>query len=158
MIPTNDLIRIIREVTDSTNTPWQVVYAICLTESSRNEFAIRHEAHYRWLHGSDLSPGEVLGQKTSWGLMQIMGAVAREYGYTDQFSGLFDPHENIRYGVKHLLRLKERYGTWPHTIASYNAGSPRTKDGRYENQGYVDKVLARWSEVEDQPPIKATEV
>lgn len=153
-----DLMRVVKEVTYTEDVPWEVVYAICLTESSGNEFAIRHERHYRWIHGPTPSPGELLGQKTSWGLMQIMGAVAREYGYTDQFSGLWDPHENIRYGVKHLKRLKDRYGTWPNTIAAYNAGSPRTKNGQYENQGYVDKVLARWSEVERSVPLKPSEV
>ena len=153
----NDLMRVVKEVADGSGIPWEVVYAICLTESSGNEFAIRHEKHYRWIHGEGLTPGEFIGQKTSWGLMQIMGAVAREYGYTDQFSGLWDPYENIRYGIKHLRKLKERNGTWPHAIAAYNAGSPRMKDGKYENQQYVDKVLARWSEIEPAIPLKASE-
>ena len=138
--------------------PWELIYAICMTESSGNEFAIRHEAHYRWTVGESLALGERLGQKTSWGLMQIMGAVAREYGFTDQFSGLWDPQTNIRYGVKHLKRLKAKHGTWPHTISAYNAGTPIVSDGRYKNQVYVDKVLARWSDIETHVPLKASEI
>lgn len=137
--------------------PWEVIYAICMTESSGNEFAIRHEAHYRWTVGDNLDLGERLGQKTSWGLMQVMGAVAREYGFAGQFSGLWDPQTNMAYGVKHLKKLKARHGTWPHAIAAYNAGTPIITEGKYKNQQYVDKVLANWTAVESQVPLKASE-
>lgn len=138
--------------------PWELIYAVCLTESGGNEFAIRHEAHYRWVLGDNLTPGEYIGQKTSWGLMQVMGAVAREYGFTDQFSALWEPSIGIKYGVKHLKRLYAKHGKWPQTIAAYNAGTPQLVDGKFKNQAYVDKVLAYWSDIESQLALKSSEV
>lgn len=152
------LVALVKQEAQKQGVPWEAVYAICMTESSGNEFAIKHESHYRWTFGSSLTLGETLGQKTSWGLMQIMGAVAREYGMTDQFSALWDPAINLNYGIQHLKRLKAKHGTWPHAISAYNAGTPIVIDGKYKNQGYVDKVLARWSFVEHQVPLKESEV
>lgn len=153
----DDLVKLVQDVAAEEQIPWELLYAICMTESSGNEFAIRYEPNYKWLLGANISNAERLGQKTSWGLCQVMGAVAREYGYTDQFSGLWDPRTNLKYGVKHIKRLKAKHGSWPPAIASYNAGTPVLVDGKYKNQGYVDKVLARWSSVETQTPLKASE-
>lgn len=153
----DELKALAKELGAEHQVPWEVLYAICMKESSGNEFAIRHERHYKWLLGQDLDKAEELGQKTSWGLMQVMGAVAREHGYQGQFTGLWAPRTGMTYGIKHLKKLKARYGTWPHTLAAYNAGSPRMRDGKYENQYYVDKVLYYWSSVEEQVPLKASE-
>jgi len=153
----DDLVELVKKESARQGVPWEAVYAICMTESSGNEFAIRHEPKYRWIFGNNLSLGETLGQKTSWGLCQVMGAVAREYGLTDQFSVLWDPAINLNYGIQHLKRLKAKHGTWPHAISAYNAGTPIVVDGKYKNQGYVDKVLARWSSIESQVPLKASE-
>jgi len=152
------LVRLVQSTAITEGVPWEAVYAICMTESSGNEFATRHEAHYRWVLGDNLTAGEYIGQKTSWGLMQVMGAVAREYGFTDQFPALWDPATGIKYGVKHLKRLYAKHGKWPQTIAAYNAGTPQLIDGKFKNQGYVNKVLAYWSEAEHAIPLKATEV
>lgn len=88
---------------------------------------------------------EFWGQQTSWGLMQVMGAVAREYGFKGKFlSELCDPVVGVWHGCKKLAALRRRYAVLEDVIAAYNAGSPR-KDihGRYVNQPYVDKVLGR---------------
>lgn len=90
------------------------------------------------------------GQQASWGLMQVMGAVARERGYRGKFftSLCSDWNLGLRIGCHHLSVLRNRYfgaGQWFDVIAAYNAGSPRRRaDGRYENQDYVNKVNARW--------------
>jgi len=81
--------------------------------------------------------------------MQIMGAVAREYGYRRHFPGLCsDVKAGVYYAVKHLsmlhVRFYSRYG-WPGVVAAYNAGSVRwdnTGETVFVNQGYVDKVKA----------------
>jgi len=84
---------------------------------------------------------EEIHQKTSWGLMQIMGGVARELGFTDNLPKLIVPAININFGCMHLSKLIAKYQALPDAIASYNAGSPRkTADGKYVNQDYVDKV------------------
>lgn len=152
------LVSLVQGIATAEGIPWEAVYAICMTESSGNEFAIRHEAHYRWVLGDNLTAGEYIGQKTSWGLMQVMGAVAREYGFTDQFPALWDPATGIKYGVKHLKRLYAKHSKWPQTIAAYNAGTPQLIDDKFKNQGYVDKVLAYWSSAEFHPPLKSSEV
>jgi len=45
---------------------------------------------------------ELLMQQTSWGLMQIMGAVARERGFKGWLTELCDPAVNLEWGCKHL--------------------------------------------------------
>lgn len=136
--------------------PEGLLRAIVKTESSGDPFAIRYEPHYRWLYRAEefankfyvSVPTEEKAQKTSWGLMQVMGAVAREKGFRGRFlSELCDPEVGLEYGCKHLKGFYNRYGNWKDAIASYNAGSPRKKDdGTYVNQYYVDKVMERWED------------
>jgi len=93
-------------------------------------------------------------RSTSWGLMQVMGEVARGYGYKGLYSNLCIPELGLYYGCLHLDNLKTRYldkWGWDGVIASYNAGSPRTKDGKYVNQGYVDKVNKYWRRYDELP-------
>ena len=143
--------------------PWELVYAICQVESSLNPTATRHEPHYRWLVGDNesMSPTERHDQMTSWGLMQVMGAVARELGHTGPLSDLLDPPTGLFYGCLHLRRFRAKYDIWPDVIASYNAGSPRRVAGQigpYVNQSYVDKVLAAWNNLEVAIPLKDSDV
>jgi len=86
------------------------------------------------------------GQQSSWGYMQVMGAVARECGYVGVFlGGLYEPAINLEFGCRHLKGLASRYlatAGWPGVVAAYNAGSPRVlENGQYENQAYVNDVL-----------------
>lgn len=79
-------------------------------------------------------------QATSWGIMQVMGAVLRELGYQRRIPDL-TLSDGAKYGT---LKLAALLGKYPLTdaIASYNAGSPRRNpDGTYVNQAYVDNVL-----------------
>lgn len=91
-------------------------------------------------------------QKTSWGLMQIMGAVAREFGMTANLPLLVNSYTNITYGCKLLSRLMERYGNFFDVIAAYNGGHgailKKDKDGKYGNQEYVDKVMGWYSRLD----------
>lgn len=138
----------------------RLIQAIIAVESSGNPWAIRFEKHYRWLYCPVRQepsafpyslPGcsqatELNAQKTSWGLMQIMGAVAREYGFRGTFlSELCHPDLNVDYGTKYLQALHDRFFDRHGingVIAAYNAGSVRMQNGLYENQTYVDKVLS----------------
>jgi soluble lytic murein transglycosylase-like protein len=75
-------------------------------------------------------------QKTSIGLMQVMGGVYRQYGYKGWLSAIFSSPENqLDYGCRHLAAKIEKYGLSP-GISAYNAGSPTNA-----NQAYVDRVL-----------------
>ena len=126
-----------------------LIAAICEVESRFDTFAIRYEPHYRWLFGEELSPTETISQKTSWGLMQVMGAVARERGLRSKYlSVLTTPKIGIRFGCAHLAWFRDKKGySGDDMIAAYNAGSPRKKSGIYLNQGYVDKVNRRFQEL-----------
>lgn len=147
----------IRAAAAKYSLPWALVKAIVHTESSGNPWAYRYEPHYKYLVGSNLRVTEQVGQQTSWGLMQVMGAVAREHGFTGWFPELCQPALGLEYGCRHLKRYADQYGHWHDVIASYNAGSPRKVGEQYVNQSYVDKVLRAWDQYDQSPPIKETE-
>ena len=76
------------------------------------------------------------------GLMQLMPDTARELGVLDPFRA----EQNVHGGARYLRSLHDRYGSWTHTLAAYNAG-PTAVD-RYqgippyaETQQYVRRVL-----------------
>lgn len=149
----NNMKEIIIKKANKYRLPPQLVRAIIKVESSNNNYAIRYEKNYRWLYKPEKFAGalqtldtEKYMQKCSLGLMQVMGAVAREHGCDDTFlSKLFDPEINLEYGCKYLSILKRRFGDMTDCIAAYNAGSPRKlDDGSYVNQKYVDRVLKNW--------------
>lgn len=153
--------------------PPPLITAFIEVESGGNPWAWNPEPHYRWFWDvkrirpfRTVSSAEVSakypprdfpclagdtdqewwGQQASWGLMQIMGAVAREHGcrlpYLPQ---LCDPQENLEFSCRHLTQLRGRFQSahgWDGVIAAYNAGSPRRDGagGAYVNQGYVNKV------------------
>jgi hypothetical protein len=132
------------------------VKAICMVESVCDEYAMRYEPSYEWLVGDEmvLTATERTGQMISWGLMQVMGGVARSYGFKGPFPRLCDPLTGVKFGLMHLKKFYAKYGNWQDAIASYNAGSPRTLQatGKYRNQVYVDKVLQYWAQFERQVP------
>jgi len=142
--------------------PPPLLRAIIQAESAGDPWAMRFEPDYRWLwdvrQGAPFKgdparlPGpqfvsgetELIAQKTSWGLMQVMGAVAREHGYRGRYlSVLCDPEIGLEYGCRHLRHLHDRFGRqgWEAVAAAFNAGSPRRReDGAWINQSYVDRI------------------
>lgn len=149
----------IQRAAEKYGLPWLGVKAIVSVESSFRTDAMRFEKGYRWLVGGKLSLLEEDAQKTSWGLMQVMGAVARGYGFQGDLRQLLRPAVGLEYGCRHLAYYFKKYGNWCDAISSYNQGSPRrTDEGRYQNQAYVDKVLREWNRFEVQIPLKETEV
>lgn len=129
-----------------------LVEAICLVESSGEQFAWNPEPRYRYLWDvkrnkpfRPLSINETLGkfppqdfkaiagdsdqewwgQQASWGLMQIMGAVARERGFRDPFlPALCDVETNLFWGCAHLGHVLEwANGDIHKAAAAWNAGT-----------------------------------
>lgn len=100
------------------------------------------------------------GQQASWGLTQIMGAVAREHGYGGKYlPGLVaDPAENLRIGAVHLagnvkwasrlyvgLEGGRLAATTRAALAAYNGGrSGNSPAGPLRSAAYADDVLARY--------------
>lgn len=89
-------------------------------------------------------------QAISWGPMQVMGSVAREWGYPDHLQTLSEAIRGLEYGCKHLASMRKRFPTGRDWIAAYNAGHPRKNpDGSYANEEYVKKVVGYWSDLTD---------
>ena len=162
----------IRLEAEQNEIPVNLLVALVLTESAGDMWAWKVEPHYRYLVdvktgkpfraltaaeiGSEKAPRdfnhyrhssrdtEWWGQQASWGPLQIMGAVTREYSFMDQFPALCSSR-GLEYGVRHLCTLRRRFfdrDGWRGVVAAYNAGSPRLSNNEYVNQDYVNKVAA----------------
>ena len=133
--------------------PLDIVCAIVAVESSGDPWAYRVEPAYPYLvncrtrqnyrtgvaglrRAPEDFPGprgitadsEWIGQQTSWGLMQVMGAVAREHGFADPFPALCEPLQGLEYGCRHLARLRDRHleaHGWMGVLDAYNDGTAR---------------------------------
>ncbi len=148
-MPIPDYELLIKQTSDKYTIPENLVKAVCQVESGMNMWAVRFEPAYKWLYNISniqLTATETVCQKTSYGLMQVMGSVARELGFVGRFlTQLCDPETGLEYGCKHLKNFYMRYNSWEDAISSYNAGSPKKgDDGKYINQAYVDKVKMYW--------------
>lgn len=108
-------------------------------ESSGNPWAVRYEPGFyvRYIKSKNLAdlkgyapPPTLVSNETekslrstSFGLVQIMGQVARERGFEGLFlSQLFDPRTNIELGAAHLGGLLARYGDVETALLRYNGG------------------------------------
>ena len=147
----------IEDASDESGIPENVIAAIILTESAGDRFACRFEKDYRWTYKTKelaqdariTETTELMLQMTSFGLMQIMGAVARELGLKGSILQLTDIKTNLKFACLLLKRLAKKYKERSDVFAAYNAGSPiKTLDGKYKNQGYVDKVLDHLAAIE----------
>lgn len=150
--------------------PASLVKAVIVVESGGDPWAYNPEPKWRWFWDCRknrafraLKPGEVdaekppldffapagvdpdaewWGQQASYGLMQPMGAVARENGFAGKFlAQLHDPGVNIAVGVKHLANYARRYlgkYGWPGVLRAYNGGPYACVNNT--NPAYVAKV------------------
>lgn len=149
-----EIMEYIETAADIHDLPVSLVAAIVKTESSFIPVAIRYEPQFyaRYIVGKPITAIPPCSQDTertaramSWGLMQIMGATARERGFRGAFlSELCDPAVGLYWGCAHLVYLKSQYQKSHGTegvIAAYNAGSPRKNHiGQFVNQLYVERI------------------
>jgi soluble lytic murein transglycosylase-like protein len=85
-----------------------------------------------------VSASEAYARGFSWGLMQVMGQVAREFGFEPVFlSALCDPEQGLAIGCK-VLRKKfdAMAGDTTRALLAWNGGG---------NANYAAQVLARRS-------------
>lgn len=129
----------------------KLVGAIISTESAWRTNSARFEKRWSYYHRPDwfsrlnriTEDTEMAFQKTSWGLMQIMGGTARFIGFGGWIPDLCRPEVGVEWGCRFLKQLAKEYIVREDQIAAYNAGSVKRKaDGTYVNQQYVDKVLS----------------
>lgn len=129
-----------------------LILAVITVESNFDTFAHRYEPQWHYYqtdtqisafaHSNGISVlTERIDEATSFGLMQIMGSVARELGFLDKLPELFLPERGLRYGCLKLSQLLKKYPDQSDAISAYNQGSPRRVAGMYANADYVAKVM-----------------
>jgi hypothetical protein len=151
--------------------PLKLVLAVIQVESGGDTYAWNPEPKYRYLWDvrnkrpfrpltrdeilSEVPPfdfyalkgdkdQEYWAQQASWGLMQVMGAVAREHGFLGPYlTELTDPETGLEFGCAHLASQYE----WANrdvtkTLAAYNGGHSGNSRPPYRNADYASKVEA----------------
>ena len=125
-----------------------LVCAICEQESAWNPWAIRYEpaffAHYvaPQLTAGKISNTEAQARAFSWGLMQVMGQVAREHNFgtapatgSASLSQLCDPTCGLEVGCTvFAAKLSAAHGDATRALQLWNGGG---------NPNYAAEVLAR---------------
>ncbi len=119
-----------------------LVCAVVEQESGWNPWAMRYEPAFFAKYVANLytnnkiSASEAYARGFSWGLMQVMGQVARETGFDAAFlSALCDPEQGLATGCK-VLRKKfdAMAGDMTRALLAWNGGA---------NPAYAAQVLAR---------------
>ena len=119
-----------------------LVCAVIEQESAWNPWAIRYEPRFFAKYVASLytnnkiSASEAYARGFSWGLMQVMGQVARETGFDALFlSALCDPEQGLALGCKVLRRkFDAAAGDVTRALLAWNGGA---------NPAYAAQVLAR---------------
>jgi soluble lytic murein transglycosylase-like protein len=150
-----EIVKAIQDAATQAKIDGRLLQAICTVESSLNPRAIRFEPNYAWVYQTaqfakklNISQDtESACQRFSYGLGQVMGAVAREYGFKEHLMELFaDTNQSVIYSAMHLAKFLKGKPKIEDAVACYNAGSVRrTESGLYVNQAYVDKVMREYS-------------
>lgn len=140
MPPPADLIALARATAMQRALDPALVCAVIEQESSWEPHAIRYEPAFRtrYVAPMALPPTEEIARSISWGLMQVMGQVAREHGFDGKFlSSLCDPPTGLNTGCAVLAaKLSTASGDIQRALALWNGGS---------NLRYPAEVLARYS-------------
>ncbi|HEY2353213.1 MAG TPA: lytic transglycosylase domain-containing protein [Candidatus Acidoferrum sp.] len=119
-----------------------LVCAVAEQESAWNPWALRFEPAFFAKYVAPLytnfkvTASEAYARGFSWGLMQVMGQVAREAGFDDPFlSALCDPERSLALGCRVLRRKFDASGgDATRALLAWNGGA---------NAEYAAQVLAR---------------
>jgi soluble lytic murein transglycosylase-like protein len=138
MLPTPELLALARTAAEKHMLDPALVCAVVEQESGWDTHAIRYEPGFRTRYVAPLAlpPSEEIARSISWGLMQLMGQVAREHGFTGKFlSALCDPAVGLDLGCTALAaKLTSASGDFTRALELWNGGA---------NPDYVPQVLAR---------------
>jgi soluble lytic murein transglycosylase-like protein len=120
----------------------ELACAIVEQESAWNPWALRYEpAFYDKYVEPQIARGEIAdvtesrARAFSWGLMQVMGQVAREHGFTGALPSLCDPAVGLEIGCRvFAAKLAAAEGNVTRALLLWNGAG---------NQDYPAAVLAR---------------
>ena len=127
-----------------------LVCAVIEQESAWNTWAVRYEPGFlsRYVAplytAGKLSATEAYTRSMSWGLMQVVGQVAREFGFAHaSLAGLCDPATGLDFGCSILAaRMLREKGDVPAALLAWNGGA---------NPDYASQVLARTRNYSSRP-------
>ena len=112
MGPPSQLLTLARHAAETRALDPGLVCAVIEQESAWNPWAMRYEPAFFSKYvaplytNNKITATEAYARGFSWGLMQVMGQVARESGFDAQFlSALCDPEQALAVGCK-VLRKK----------------------------------------------------
>ena len=138
MVPTTEFVALARTIGSAHGLDPALVCAVVEQESEWDACAIRYEPGFRarYVAPLELPPTEEIARSISWGLMQVMGQVAREQGFQRPFlSALCDPSAGLTFGCIVLAaKITAASGDVSRGLALWNGGG---------NPDYAAQVLAR---------------
>lgn len=140
--PSSQLVTLARQAAAAQSLDPALVCAVVEQESGWNPWAIRYEPAFFAKYVANLytnnkiNASEAYARGFSWGLMQVMGQVARETGFDAAFlSALCDPEQGLATGCKVLRKKFDAVaGDMTRALLAWNGGA---------NPAYPAQVLAR---------------
>jgi len=136
-MPTDELIALARSTAAKHSLDGALVCAIVEQESAWDTHAIRYEPAFRTRYVAPLGlpPTEEIARSMSWGLMQVMGQVAREHGFERKFlSALCEPELGLDTGCAVFASKLAAAVDVTRALQLWNGGA---------NPNYAAQVLAR---------------
>jgi soluble lytic murein transglycosylase-like protein len=145
-----EIIELARAVAVAHGLEPALVCAVIEQESAWNPWAVRYEPGFlsRYVAplytAGKLSATEAYTRSMSWGLMQVMGQVAREFGFAaDSLPELCDPGTGIEFGCRILAkRMARARSDVSAALLAWNGGA---------NPNYPSEVLARTRNYSSKP-------
>jgi soluble lytic murein transglycosylase-like protein len=145
-----EMIDLVRSIASAHGLEPALVCAVVEQESAWNCWAVRYEPAFlsRYVAplytAGKLTATEAYTRSMSWGLMQVMGQVAREHGFDgDSLPELCDPALGIEIGCRILAaRLARARGNMTAALLAWNGGA---------NSNYADQVIARKANYSSRP-------
>jgi soluble lytic murein transglycosylase-like protein len=137
-----EIVELARHIAVAHDLEPALVCAVIEQESAWNPWAVRYEPAFlsRYVAplytAGKLSATEAYTRAMSWGLMQVMGQVAREFGFAAaSLPELCDPATGVELGCRILAkRMARARGDVPAALLAWNGGA---------NPSYPAEVLAR---------------
>ena len=138
-----ELVALARDAANAQSLWPELVCAIVEQESAWDRWALRYEPAFytryvapRLARGAIANEGEARARAFSWGLMQVMGQVAREHGFAGaSLAALCDPGACLAVGCRVLAaKIAAAEGNVARALQLWNGGA---------NPDYATAVLTR---------------